>query len=69
MDLKNYINKNYKNPNPKVLEALGASQTLIDYLRFTPWNTNKNIIDSIGGSESGNSAVVGTAIVGTSVVG
>lgn len=68
MDLKNYINKNYKNPNPKVLEALGASQTLIDYLRFTPWNTNKNMLDSLGVS-GGGAAVVGTAIVGKDKVG
>lgn len=69
MNLINYIEKNYKNPNAQILKALGADNKLIEYLLHTPWNTNLNMIDSIGGSESGGSAVVGTAIVGTSVVG
>lgn len=72
MNLNKYIKKNYKNPNPKVLEALGASKALIDYLRFTPWNTNVNIINSLvdggGGGGDESSAVVGTAIVGKVVI-
>ena len=69
MNLINYIEKNYKNPNAQILKALGADNKLIEYLLHTPWNTNKNMINYISGSESGNSAVVGTAIVGTSAVG
>ena len=69
MDLKQYIKNNYKNPNPRVLEALGASEALIDYLKFTPWNTNKNILDSLIGGDDSDTAVVGTAVVGKDIVG
>ena len=69
MDLKQYIKNNYKNPNPRILETLGASEALIDYLKFTPWNTNINILNSLINESSSNTAVVGTAIVGTDIVG
>ena len=69
MDLKQYIKNNYKNPNPRVLEALGASEALINYLKFTPWNTNKNILDSLIGGSDSDTAVVGTAVVGKDTVG
>lgn len=67
MNLKQYIKNNYKNPNPKILETLGASKALIDYLEFTPWNTNENILDSL--IDGGGVAVVGTAVVGKDIVG
>ena len=31
-------------PNKQVLESLGASDELIEYLRTTPWNTNLNVL-------------------------
>ena len=68
MNLKQYIKNNYKNPNSKILETLGASKALIDYLEFTPWNTNINILDSLIDG-SGSAAVVGTAVVGKDIVG
>lgn len=46
MDLKEYIRRNYKTPNPKILSDLGASEELITYLRYTPGNTNFNVSDS-----------------------
>lgn len=69
MDLKQYIKNNYKNPNPRILETLGASKALIDYLEFTPWNTNINILDSLIDGGGSSAAVVGTAVVGTDIVG
>lgn len=44
MELKEYIKQSYLRPNKQVLKSLGASDELIDYLKFTPWNTNWNII-------------------------
>ena len=52
MDLNEYIKMSYKRPNRKVLEGLGASEDLIEYLMETPGNTNWNVINSVG--ESGN---------------
>ena len=69
MDLKQYIKNNYKNPNPRILETLGASEALIDYLKFTPWNTNINMLDSLIDGGDSSAAVVGTAIVGKAIVG
>ena len=69
MNLKEYIKNNYKNPNPRILETLGASEALIDYLKFTPWNTNKNILNSLIDGDDSNAAVVGTAVVGKDIVG
>ena len=69
MNLKEYIKNNYKNPNPRILETLGASEALINYLKFTPWNTNLNILDSLIDGGDSSAAVVGTAVVGTDVVG
>ena len=68
MNLKQYIKNNYKNPNPGILETLGASEALINYLKFTPWNTNMNMLDSLIDS-GGSGAVVGTAVVGNAIVG
>ena len=47
MELKEYIKQSYLRPNKQVLESLGASDELIEYLRTTPWNTNLNIVDSL----------------------
>ena len=47
MNLKDYIRQSYLRPNPMVLESLGANKKLIDYLCFTPWNTNIHLIDSM----------------------
>lgn len=69
MTLIEYIKNNYKNPNPRILEALGASEAIINYLKFTPWNTNINILNSLINENNSKTAVVGTAIVGTDVVG
>lgn len=54
MDLNEYIKMSYKRPNRKVLEGLGASEDLIEYLMETPWNTNWNVVGSIVNSDSGN---------------
>ena len=70
MLLLEYIKRNYKNPNKKILRDLGASEKLIAYLFETPWNTNINVLKSlVSGGSAGSAAVVGTAIVGTDVVG
>lgn len=69
MNLKQYIKNNYKNPNLRILETLGASEALISYLKFTPWNTNLNIIDSLINGGDSSAAVVGTAVVGKDIVG
>ena len=70
MSLLEYIKRNYKNPNKKILRDLGASEKLITYLFETPWNTNINVLKGlVSGGGAGSAAVVGTAIVGTDVVG
>lgn len=70
MSLLEYIKRNYKNPNKKILRDLGASEKLIAYLFETPWNTNINVLKGlVSGGGAGSAAVVGTAIVGTDVVG
>ena len=69
MNLKEYIKNNYKNPNPRILETLGASKALINYLEFTPWNTNINMLDSLIDGGGSGTAVVGTAVVGKDIVG
>ena len=51
MNLNEYIRQSYKRPNRKVLEGLGASEELIEYLMETPGNTNWNVIGSIGEGE------------------
>ena len=58
LDLNEYIKMSYKRPNRKVLEGLGASEGLIEYLMETPGNTNWNIIDSIMNSGGGGDAEV-----------
>ncbi len=53
MDLNEYIKMSYERPNRKVLEGLGASEGLIEYLMETPGNTNWNVVDSIINSGGG----------------
>jgi len=52
MTLLEYIKRNYKNPNKKILRDLGASEKLIAYLFETPWNTNINVLKGMSGSSS-----------------
>jgi len=47
MDLNEYIRQSYKRPNRKVLETLGASEDLIEYLMETPGNTNWNVLKKL----------------------
>lgn len=47
LNLNEYIKMSYERPNRKVLEGLGASEGLIEYLMETPGNTNWNVIGSI----------------------
>ena len=58
MTLNEYIKMSYERPNRKVLEGLGASEDLIEYLMETPGNTNWNMIDSITNSDGGGDAEV-----------
>ena len=67
LSLNEYIKMSYERPNRKVLEGLGASEGLIEYLMKTPGNTNWNVVDSIAANKS-NNAVVGEAVVGTAVI-
>jgi hypothetical protein len=52
MDLLNYIKRNYETPNPYIIKDLGGSEELIEYLRNTPWNTNLNMLSSLGSGGS-----------------
>ena len=58
MDLNEYIRQSYKRPNRKVLETLGASEDLIEYLMETPGNTNWNVIKQMTSSEEISLTVV-----------
>ena len=44
MNLQEYIKKSFRTPNIGVLKGLGASDTLIEYLTTTPWNTNMRVV-------------------------
>ena len=68
MDLKIYIQKNYRNPNPVILKVLGASDELIQYLRYTTHNTNGNIWPQLC-SDKGNVGIVCESQVCNCVVG
>lgn len=68
MNLNEYIKQSYMRPNRQILESLGANEGLIEYLMETPGNTNMQVVESLVGSGSSNSAVVGEAIVGTAVI-
>lgn len=53
MNLNEYIKQSYKRPNKQILETLGASETLIDYVMETPGNTNISVVECLinGGTE------------------
>ena len=52
MNLNDYIALSSERPNRAVLQGLGASEELIEYLMETPNNTNWNVVGSLSGSES-----------------
>ena len=51
MEIFDYI-KNYSVLNPAIIKSLGGSEELMEYISFTPWNTNLNVIGSFTQSES-----------------
>ena len=51
MDLNEYVKQSYTRPNKAVLEALDASEELVEYLLHTPWNTNMSMVDSIASQQ------------------
>lgn len=53
LDLNEYIKMSYERPNRKVLEGLGASEDLIEYLMETPGNTNWNMVNTLENSSGG----------------
>lgn len=68
MNLNEYIKTHLKLINPGIVKSLGGSEKLIEYVRYTPWNTNSEVAKAIAGNESSTSAVVGEAVVGTAVI-
>lgn len=66
LDLNEYIKQSYERPNRKILEGLGASEDLIEYLLETPENTNWNVLSGLVSVVNNlvDSAVVNTAIAG-----
>ena len=58
MDLLEYIKRNYETPNPYIIKDLGGSEELIEYLRDTPWNTNLNMLGSLGSGRGGDTGEV-----------
>lgn len=51
MNLNDYIALSSKRPNRAVLQSLGASEKLIEYLMETPENTNWNILEQLSENE------------------
>lgn len=48
MNLFEYIKSQLPQmPNVAIMRQLGASEELIEYVRYTPWNTNLNVAESI----------------------
>ena len=66
LDLNGYIKQSYERPNRKILEGLGASEDLIEYLMETPGNTNWNVLSGLVSVVNNlvDSAVVDTAVAG-----
>ena len=58
LDLNEYIKMSYKRPNRKVLEALGASEDLIEYLMETPGNTNWNMLNNMSNNENKTKGII-----------
>ena len=69
MTLNEYIKQSYLRPNKAVLKSLGASDELIEYLLYTPWNTNMNVVAGLINNTSGDNNLVDSAIVGTATAG
>lgn len=40
MNLNEYIKTHLKLINPGIVKSLGGNEKLIEYVRYTPWNTN-----------------------------
>lgn len=57
LDLNEYIKQSYERPNRKILEGLGASEDLIEYLMETPGNTNWNMLESLNGNNEKYSGI------------
>ena len=58
MDLLEYIKMSYLRPNKAVLQGLGASTDLIEYLLETPNNMNINVIGGLMGQSSSDGVVL-----------
>lgn len=67
MNLNDYIKTHLKLINPGIVKSLGGSEKLIEYLKFTPWNTNSEVAKTIAENKS-NNAIVGEAVVGTAMI-
>lgn len=52
MNLNDYIALSSERPNRAVLQGLGASEELIEYLMETPNNTNWNMVGSLNQKEN-----------------
>ena len=52
MNLNDYIALSSERPNRAVLQGLGASKELIEYLMKTPENTNWNVLNGMSESDS-----------------
>lgn len=61
MDLLEYLKMSYLRPNKAVLQGLGASNDLIEYLLETPGNTNIVIANQLIG-ETDNSVILDNVI-------
>ncbi len=66
MNLNDYIALSSERPNRAVLQGLGASEELIEYLMKTPNNTNWNVLSGLISVANNlvDSAVVDNAIAG-----
>ena len=58
MNLLEYIKMSYLRPNKAVLQGLGASNDLIEYLLETPNNMNINVIGGLMGQSSSDGVVL-----------
>lgn len=48
MELFEYIKSQLPNPNPAIMYELGATDALVNYVLYTPENTNLAMLGSIG---------------------
>lgn len=48
MELFEYIKSQLpQQPNTSIMYDMGASSELVEYVKYTPWNTNLNIVENI----------------------